>query len=167
MSCWVCESWSSRGSTQLSAISHALVNNSPLSPSAAAVLVHQPGQSASAPPLAEELAYLILRCGVKDIKEPFPTGRYLKYTSHVTTSTDKLDPRSRRRFLPITVIRSTPDRTQLIIIQDRVPFHTQLMCSEDMVHPIQFQELSNNRRSECIPSTPVNQHQFSPFTMNS
>jgi len=74
MSCWVCESWSSRGSTRLSAISRALVNDSLLSLSAAAVLVHQSDKSAHIPPKGNLKLTSFSGAASKTLKNRFPPG---------------------------------------------------------------------------------------------
>lgn len=70
---------------------------------------------------------LILRCSFEDIEVPLAIRSDFEYTCVVTTS--------------ITVIWRAPHGAELIIKQDTVPFHAQLMCTQDVLHIVHLQEL--------------------------
>lgn len=56
------------------------------------------------------------------------------------------------RYSPVAVVRGTPDGTKLIPIQDRIPLHTQLMGTKDMVHTVEREEFLHDRGTKRVPS---------------
>jgi len=59
--------------------------------------------------------HIILWSRIKDVEVPIPGVAYFENTGEVSAA--------------VTVVRSTPHRAQTIVIQDLVPFLTQLVCS--------------------------------------
>ncbi len=51
---------------------------------------------------------------------------------------------------PIAVIGSTPDCTELVVIQHRITFHAKLMGAKDVVHAVETEKFLDNGCAERI-----------------
>ena len=81
---------------------------------------------------------IVFRSGIEDVEESFARIAHFEHARHVTT--------------PVAVIGRAPDRTQSIVIQDLIPFLTELMRPQDMRHRIDSQKLLHDLRTKRIPS---------------
>lgn len=79
---------------------------------------------------------IVLRRGIKDIEEPLPLIANLEHARHVPTS--------------IAVIRRAPDRAQPIVVEHLIPFLTELVRAEDVVHFVDVQELLDDLCAERV-----------------
>ena len=79
---------------------------------------------------------IILRRRVKDVEEPLPLIANLEHARHVPA--------------PVAVIRRAPDRAQVIVVQDLVALLTELVRAEDVVHPVNVEELLDDLRAERV-----------------
>lgn len=80
---------------------------------------------------------IILRRRVKDVEESLPLIANLEHARHVPAS--------------VAVVRRAPDGAQPVIVQDLIPFLTELVRAEDVVHPVDVEELLHNLRAERVP----------------
>lgn len=65
---------------------------------------------------------------------------------------------------PVAVIGCTPDCTELVVVQDRVTLHAQLVRAEDMTHAVELQELLDDRCAERISRASAQTCQLSIIT---
>lgn len=79
---------------------------------------------------------LVLWRGIEDVEVSLPRVTYFKDTGEVPAS--------------VAVVRSTPHRTQTVVIENLIPFLAQLMRSQNMRHAIHLEEFSNDLRTECV-----------------
>ena len=124
--------------------------------------------------------YLVFGRCLEHVEEPLPARRHFQYSGKVTASVHHqhpfpcleltqpsalllLDPFARPkvptsvhgRHLPIAVVWRTPHRAQLIAVQHRVSFHTQLMRAQNMVHAVELEELAHDGRTESVPCSSI------------
>lgn len=67
---------------------------------------------------------IILRRRIENVEETLTRITHFQYASHVPT--------------PVTVVRSTPNSAQKVIVENLVPFLTQLVSTKNVGHAIHF-----------------------------
>lgn len=92
---------------------------------------------------------IVLRRRIKHIKEPLPLIRHLQHTRHIPA--------------PVAIIRRAPHRAQPVLVQHLIPFLAQLVRPQDVVHPVDVQELAHDLRAECVPRPARRQAEFVAF----
>lgn len=81
--------------------------------------------------------------GVEMFRAPWPDFQYRR---HIATA--------------ITIIRRTPNRRQLVIVQNTEPLHAQLMRTQNVVHVVPLQEMIDDGRAESVPCAPGRDCEF-------
>jgi hypothetical protein len=89
---------------------------------------------------------LILWCRFKDIEMLRERTTNFQDTRHVSAT--------------ITIIWGGPNGRETIIVEDGETFHTELMCTQDMYHGIDFEELLDDLSTECVTSSSIYQKGF-------
>jgi hypothetical protein len=84
---------------------------------------------------------LVLWRGVKHVKMLLPAGTDFQDRGHVAT--------------PVAVIRGGPHGREAIVVQDREPFHAELVRSENVGHVVEREKVFDNLGAERVTRAAV------------
>jgi hypothetical protein len=80
--------------------------------------------------------FFIFRCSLENIKMLFATGPDLEDAGRITAS--------------VAIVRSRPYGCQATVVEHREPFHAQLVCTQNVVHRIDFEKFADNLSAKGI-----------------
>ena len=89
---------------------------------------------------------IIFRRRVEHVEEPFPLIAHLEHARHVPT--------------PVAVIWRAPHRAQPIIVQHLIPLLTELVRAQDVVHPVDLEELLHHLRAKRVAGAAGREGEF-------
>jgi len=90
--------------------------------------------------------FLIIWCGIKNVKPPLPTIIHLEYARQIPT--------------PVAVIGRAPNGTQSVVVKHLVALLAELVRAQDVRHAVYGEEFFDYLRAEGIPCTSRGERKF-------